>query len=175
MESKAYTADMWQSCAWDGGQGSGIRPLVGKPYFTALLCAAGFDYWSCLIFVPLLYERCWTKQRIIAKGFCRQLLKISVSGSSKYARWRPFTIPWTCAISMWHRSAWLLKSGVLLLTSILSSLLSGEALWVSAALLLSASVQANYQLSASATWINWFFWKPSLWAVWVSPHRGQLI
>lgn len=169
METKTYTADMWQSCARDGGQGSGIHPLVGKPCFTALLCAAGFGYWSCLIFVPLLCERCWTKQRIIAKGFCRQLLKISVSGSSKYARWRPSTIPWTCAISMWHRSAWLLKCGVLLLTLILSSLLSGEALWVS------ASVQANYQLSANAMWINWFFWKPSLWAVWVSPHRGQLI
>lgn len=95
----------------------------------------------CLIF----HERCWTKQRITAREFCRQLLKIFGSGSSKSARWRPSTIPWICATLMWHRSAWLLKSGVLLLTSILSSLPSGEALWVAAARLLSA-VQADQQM-----------------------------
>lgn len=185
METKAYIAGTWQPCAWGGGEGAALHPLgmaslVGQPNFTARLCAASFGWWFCLIFIPLLYERCWTKQRIIARGFCRQPLKISVSGSSKYVRWRPSTIPWICAISTWRRSAWLLKSGVPLLTSILSSLLSGEALWVAALPLPSAAEQADWQLSASTAWINWFFpfvslWNPSLWAVWISPPRGQFI
>lgn len=119
--------------------------LVGAPWALLHDRASSFSCFS---------ERCWTKLRIIARGFCRQLLKTSVCGSSKWGRWRRFTTPWTCATSMWHRSAWLLKCGVLLLTSIPSSLLSGEALWVDA-----VPVSCG-----STTWIHCLFCILSLWA-----------
>lgn len=44
METKAYIAGLLQSCAWDGGKGLSIRPLVGKaclvgqPNFTLHFC-----------------------------------------------------------------------------------------------------------------------------------------
>lgn len=112
------------ACAWDGGAA-----------WSFILCGKGLSCWCTLSSASpfsCFSERCWTKLRIIARGFCRQLLKTSVCGSSKCARWRRFTTPWTCATSTWPRNAWLLKCGVLLLTSIPSSLLSGGALWVAA-------------------------------------------
>lgn len=46
METKAYIAGMLQSCAWDGGKGLSIQPLVGK---ACLVGQSNFTLHFCML------------------------------------------------------------------------------------------------------------------------------